>query len=282
MAPNDFKPRYERDGYYFPLTAFGADQATKYGRRVQEIANSNHACRLGNRGQINQLHVLCPFVNEIIRNPAILDAVESVLGPNLLVWGTSVFLKPPHSSGFVSWHQDLTYWGLNNEQEMSAWVAFGSVNQENGCMHFLPGSHNLGQKPHRDVVDASNILTRGQHAEVDVDESQTIPVELEPGQVSLHHGHLLHRSGPNNTDHHRVGMVINYISTSVYQSVADLDFAMLVRGVDEHHHFEELPVPKAEFDEDGFAMHDRMMAAHNNVLYDGARNMDSAAPVSRK
>ena len=276
MIPDNFKQHYEENGYHFPLDVFDSNQALDYGRRIKSIAESDYAEELGNRGQLNQLHVVCPFINDIIRSPAILDTVETVLGPNILVWGTSVFLKPPRSPGFVSWHQDLTYWGLSDQQEISAWIALGPVNRDNGCMRFIPGSHKLGQKPHRDVSDASNILTRGQHADVEIDESQAVDVELAPGQASLHHGHLLHCSGPNHTDQPRVGMVINYISTSVYQSVSKLDFAMLVRGVDEYNHFEELPVPEGEFDQAGLAAHRHMMSALNDVLYDGADNTDSA------
>ncbi len=281
MTPDNFKLSYERDGYYFPLNAIASDQALDYGRRIQAIAESDYADQLGNRGQINQLHVVSPFVNEIIRSPGILDAVETVLGPNILVWGTSVFLKPSHSPGFVSWHQDLTYWGLSNQQEIAVWLALGPVSRNNGCMRFIPGSHKLGQKPHRDVSDASNILTRGQHVDIGIDESQAVHAELAPGQASLHHGHLFHCSGANNTDQPRIGMVINYISTSVHQSASKVDFAMLVRGEDEHHNFEELPVPQAEFDEAGLATHNRIMSAHNEVIYDGAKNTDSAVvPVS--
>ena len=276
MPVDQIKSHYQRDGFYFPLNAFSHDEATQYGQRVKEISESDLASQLGNRNQINQLHVVCPFINDIIRSPVILDAVESILGPNILVWGTSVFLKPPHSPGFVSWHQDLTYWGLNNDQEVSAWIALSPVTRMNGCMRFIPQSHKLGQIPHRDITDETNILTRGQHVDMTVDESKAVYAELEPGQVSLHHGYLLHASGPNHSDQPRIGMVINYISTSVSQVASNLDFAMLVRGEDQFHHFEEIPVPENEFDQAGLATHHHILSTLNNVLYQGAENKDSA------
>jgi len=267
---------YAKNGYCFPLNIFSATEADDYARRITELATSDIADSLGYRGQINQLHVIYPFVNQMIRNPALLDAVESILGPNLMVWGVSIFMKPPQSEGFISWHQDLTYWGLNNDQEVAAWIALSPVTRANGCMRFIPGSHKLGQIEHRDTVNDSNILTRGQHADIDIDENQALHVELEPGQASLHHGHLLHCSGANQTDQPRIGMVVNYISTSVCQSVASTDYAMLVRGVDEYNHFEHLPAPQGELDAAGLGWHRKMLAAHQEALYDGAANTESA------
>ena len=280
MAPHNFQSRFQEDGYYFPLKVLDAELATDYKNRLGRIAESAFADNLGNCGQINQLHVVCPFVNDIIRRPAILDAVETVLGPNLLVWGTSVFMKPPGSRGFVSWHQDLTYWGLNNDQEVAVWVALGPVNQNNGCMQFVKGSHQMGQKPHRDVTDEHNILTRGQHVDVEIDESLVVDVELNAGEASFHHGHLLHCSGPNRSSQPRIGIVINYISTSVYQKNSSQDFAMLVRGEDKYHNFEEIPEPEKEFGNAELKLHNRIMSSHNEVLYEGAKNTDSASKVS--
>lgn len=276
MTPKNFKSRFENDGYYFPLQVLSSKQAADSKSRLTQIAESEFVANLGNRGQINQLHVVCPFVNKIIRSPAILDAVETILGPDLLVWGTSVFMKPPRSQSFVSWHQDLTYWGLNNDHQVAVWVALGPVNRDNGCMRFIPESHLMGQKAHRDVVDESNILTRGQHVDVEFDPAKAVDVVLEPGQASFHHGHLLHCSGANNTDFPRIGIVINYISTSVYQTGSDLDFAMLVRGEDKHNNFEKIPPPVDEFDKAGLELHHRIMSTLNGVLYDGAENEQSA------
>jgi ectoine hydroxylase-related dioxygenase (phytanoyl-CoA dioxygenase family) len=276
MNRDFLREEYAKNGYCFPLKLFSAAEAQEYAERITELAASDIADSLGYRGQINQLHVIYPFVNRMIRNPSLLDAVESILGPNLMVWGVSVFMKPPQSEGFISWHQDLTYWGLNNDQEVAAWIALSPVTRANGCMRFIPESHKLGQIDHRDTVNDSNILTRGQHADIDIDESRAIDVELEPGEASLHHGHLLHCSAANQTDQPRIGMVVNYISTSVRQSVANTDYAMLVRGVDEYNHFEHLPEPQNELDAAGLAWHRKMISAHQEALYDGATNTETA------
>ncbi len=276
VSVQTIQSEYNRLGYYYPLDALSSAQALDYAQRLTVLAESDQSAELGYRGQLNQLHAVCPFVNQIIRNPVILDAVESILGPDILVWGVSLFLKPPQSAGHVSWHQDLTYWGLSSEREVAAWIALGPVTRENGCMRFIPESHLNGQIDHSDTADESNILTRGQHADIAIDESSVVYAELDAGQVSLHHGHLLHASGPNSTDQPRVGLVINYLSTSVQQSVAKTDFAMLVRGEDRYSHFQHLPEPKGELDDEGLSWHRKMIAAHNEALYDGADNTDSA------
>jgi hypothetical protein len=145
-------------------------------------------------------------------------------------------VKEPLTESFVSWHQDLRYWGLDSDAEVSAWVALSPVTEANGCMRFVPGSHTGELLPHSDTFAGDNFLTRGQEAAVEIEEEDTVLVPLEPGQASFHHGKLLHASGPNRSDERRIGFAINYISTSVRQTVAHEDFAMLVRGEDRYGH----------------------------------------------
>lgn len=276
MHDHALKKSYTDNGYYFPLNVLPALAAADIAAKLSAIASSQIAGSLGYRGQLNHLHVVCPYISDLVRSPVIVDAVELILGPDILAWGSSLFLKPPRSPGFVSWHQDLTYWGLNNDKEVSVWIALGPAYKDNGCMRFVPGSHKAGQIDHVDTVDDANILTRGQNADVEVKEDETVYVELDPGQASLHHGHLLHASGPNNTDQPRIGLVVNYISTDVKQSVSKTDFAMPVRGEDKFNNFIHLPEPAKELDESGLAWHRKIVIAHNDALYDGAENMDSA------
>jgi non-heme Fe2+,alpha-ketoglutarate-dependent halogenase len=276
MHDNVLKNSYADNGYYFPLDVLSLSVAAQIAAKLSAIASSEDVHTLGYRGQLNHLHVVCPYISDLVRSPVIVDAVESILGPDIFAWGSSLFLKPPNSPGFVSWHQDLTYWGLNNDNEVSVWIALGPVSKDNGCMRFVPGSHKAGQIDHVDTVDDSNILTRGQNANVEVNEDETVYIELSPGQASLHHGHLLHASGPNITDQPRIGLVVNYISTDVKQSVSKTDFAMLVRGKDKYNNFIHLPEPEEELDESGLAWHRKIVIAHNDALYDGAANMDSA------
>lgn len=263
---------YRRQGYVFPLQAISAGQAADYLSDFNAMLQRLGEQRLGYKAQINQLHVVARFANEIVRMPTILDAVEAIIGPDILVWGSTFFLKPPRSKGFVSWHQDLRYWGLaDSEALVSAWLALGPVKRANGCMQFLPGSHAAGLVEHVDHFEADNILTRGQHALVEPNESELVYVELEAGQMSLHHGYLLHASAPNHSVQPRIGYNINFIAPHNRQLVAKTDHAMLVRGEDRHGHFTLVPPPEADFSDAAMAWHQRILGAHDEAIYQGVK-----------
>ena len=270
MASRDIADRFARDGYVFPVGVLSPDQAAAYQRDLEALEQQARGDKLGNKNQLNYPHVIFRFAHEIVTHPRILDAVEAILGPDILVWGSTLFVKDPHTESFVSWHQDLRYWGLDSDAEVSAWVALSPVTEANGCMRFVPGSHKGELLPHRDTFEDDNVLTRGQEAAVEIKEEDTVLVPLEPGQASLHHGKLLHASGANHSDERRVGFAINYISTSVRQTVAHEDFAMLVRGEDRHGNFQPVPPPRADLSEDAMAWHRHILSAQNEALYDGA------------
>ncbi|MBT5435218.1 MAG: phytanoyl-CoA dioxygenase family protein [Alphaproteobacteria bacterium] len=272
-AGNGYKSvvgQFTRDGYYFPLDAMSRDEAMAFRAEFDALETEIAGRRLGNRGQLNYAHVTMPFADRIVRHRGILDVVETILGPDLLVWGSTFFTKEPHTEAFVSWHQDLRYWGFSGDDEVAGWVALGPVREEHGCMRFVPGSHRLDILEHRDTFDDANFLSRGQEAVIEIDEDKTVMVELEPGQASLHHGPLLHASGPNVSDERRVGMVINYIKPEMKQLMVDRDFCTLVRGQDRFGHFEHVPAPQANFSSDAMAWHQRILDAQNTVIFDGA------------
>ncbi len=272
IANELFVSDYQSQGHVFPLQVISAQQAATYlcdfNAMMQQLGDQ----RLGYKAQINQVHVVARFASEIVRNPAILDAVEAIIGPDILVWGSTFFLKPPQSKGFVSWHQDLRYWGLaDSEALVSAWLALGPVNRDNGCMQFLPGSHAAGLVEHVDQFESDNILTRGQHARVAPDEEEIVHVELEAGQMSLHHGYLLHASAPNHSTQPRIGYNINFIAPHNRQVVAQTDYAMLVRGEDKHGHFTLVPPPEVDFDEAAMTWHKRILDALDETIYQGVK-----------
>ena len=261
---------YREQGYYFPVTAFDPDQAGRYRAQLEALENENAGNWLGNKGQLNFGHVIFRFADEIIRNEAILDVVETIIGPDIMVWGSTFFIKEPHSESFVSWHQDLRYWGLNSDDLVSAWVAISPVTRENGCMQFIGGSHHNDILEHRDTFDDSNFLTRGQEVPVNEEEEDIVHVELEPGQVSFHHGRLLHASPANHSDVRRIGLTINYLAPHMRQVVASNDYATLVRGEDRYGNFHHVPAPKQDLGENEVAWHNRILKSQNEALYDGA------------
>ena len=230
MNPNDqVSADYAAAGYCFPLHATDAERALVYRRKLEAVeqqARQNPADINANIWFTNANFVL-PFVDEITRLDAILEPVKSILGPDVLVWNASFFAKDAGSPDFVSWHQDLTYWGLDDVEETTCWLALSRASIASGCMKFVPGSHKKRLVPHRDTFDANNLLTRGQEVAVDVDEADAVCVELEPGQASMHHGHLFHASGPNTTDDRRIGAAIRYIKPSMKQRSGDKSLVAL-------------------------------------------------------
>ncbi len=258
---------FARNGYHFPLRALSADQALAYRRKLE-----HSEATLGGplRGALrSKPHLIFTWANDLIRLPAILDAVEDILGPNLLVWSTSFFIKEARDPSYVSWHQDSTYWGLSHPDVVTAWVALSVSTVENGCMRVIPGSHLKDQLPHQDTFAENNLLTRGQEVMVEVDEADAVDVELQPGEFSLHHVRLVHGSDPNNADYRRIGYAIRYIPTYVRQTEGPRDCATLVRGVDNYNHFDMEPVPKADLDPEAVALHRRITEQANQILYRG-------------
>lgn len=192
-----------------------------------------------------------------------------MLGPNILCWGTSFFIKEPHNKSFVSWHQDSTYWGLDPADIVTAWVALSESSVENGAMRVIPDTHTMDQVAHRDTFAADNLLSRGQEIAVDVDEKEAVALPLEPGEMSLHHVRLIHGSEPNPSDRRRIGFAIRYLPTHVRQTVAKTDSATLVRGVDTYNHFLPERRPDADFSDAARAFHAEITGAVDKVLLRG-------------
>ena len=224
------------DGFFCPITVMSETDANSYLRQL-EIAESKHFAsdqfKMGLRRYSN---LLLPFVDEITRKTEITDFIAEILGPNLLVLDAPFFIKEPNSSSFVSWHQDLHYWGLESDEEVTAWVALTPATTDNGCMRFIAGSQNQ-RIDHHDTFHGDNLLTRGQETLIKVDESTATDGQLLPGQMSIHHGRILHASHPNNTHERRIGIAVRYIPTHARQGPGSNMSAMLVRGEDRFHNF---------------------------------------------
>ena len=207
--------QYERDGYYFPVRVLSDDEARQQRERLERVERD-----LGGplRGVYRiKPHLLFTWLAELVRHPVLLDAVEDVLGPDLLCWNSSFFTKEARSPGFVSWHQDATYWGLSEPDVLTAWVAFTPSTAENGNMRVVPGSHRT-LVAHVDTFHPDNLLSRGQEITVEVDEREAADIILEPGEMSLHHVLMVHGSGANPSDDRRIGYAIRYVPTRVRQT----------------------------------------------------------------
>ena len=265
---------YHRNGFYFPVSAISEADAAECRAKLESYeAGHENIMRTAFR---NKPHLVFTWVNEIIRNPRIVDVVEDILGPNILVWGSNFFIKDEHDPAFISWHQDSTYWGLSHPDVMTAWIALSDVTVENGAMRMLPGSHLIDQLPHVDTFADHNLLTRGQEVQVDVDENKAIDMPLKPGDMSLHHVRIVHGSNPNPTDTRRIGLAIRYVPTYVSQISGARDYATLVRGEDTHHNFELEPSPKIDTGSKELAVHAKIAEESFKMLYAGT---DRVAPT---
>lgn len=244
--------QYRRNGIHFPLSILSSAQAAALLHELERLEAREHG-RLSPTTN-RKPHLLVPWIDQLIRHPRLLDAVEDVLGPDILCWGSQFFIKDANDPGFISWHQDATYWGLSSADVVTAWIAFTPSTPESGCMRVVPVSHKQ-QVPHRDTFDEANMLSRGQEIAVEVDEGEALDVVLQPGQASLHNVLIFHSSKANRSSHRRVGLAVRYVAAHVRQTTAQRDSATLVRGMDGYGHFDLAPPPEAEFHAAAVARH---------------------------
>ena len=274
MLSHEAVEQYHRNGYYFPVPVLSAAEAARYRRCLEQ-----HEAKTGQPLQGNwrhKTHLIFTWADELVHHPQILDAVEDVIGPDILCWTTNFFIKEAEHPGFVSWHQDSTYWGLDPDEVITAWVAFTDATPENGYMQFLPGSHKIDQLPHVDTFHKDNLLSRGQEIAVEVDESKTVGIPLRAGEMSLHHIKLVHGSAPNRSNDRRIGLALRYIPTHVRQTKVR-DSAMLVRGSDKYHHFDYEPRPRADLDQGALAAHADAVSRQVKALYQGTDKQEFRA-----
>ncbi|MDA0655328.1 MAG: phytanoyl-CoA dioxygenase family protein [Proteobacteria bacterium] len=258
---------YRRDGFVHPVRVLDADTAASYRARFAAYEKQQGGWYALSKGQ--KIYLLQTWAAELASHAAVLDAVEGVLGPDLFVWGVSLFVKDAGDGAYVSWHQDATYWGLNKPDVATAWIALSSATQKSGCMKMLPGSHKWAQQPHSDTLAEKNLLTRGQEIDVAVDEDKAVALEMGPGEMSLHHIMTAHSSGPNQSDDRRIAVAIRYVAPDVAQINGERDGAWLVRGEDRFGNFVHETPPKADMDPAAMAEHKRIMELRQSILYQG-------------
>ena len=256
---------FRTEGYLTPLPGIAAEQALDCVRRLANLDPARLAAldaAWGGRHRDlwrTQTHVLFPWIDDIVRHPAILDTVEDLLGPNLLVANADLFVKEPHSPSFVSFHQDSFYWHIEPNNMISVWVALSAATRENGCMRYAPRSHLDGKQAHEETFGEDNALSRGQVMRPQQGR-ESVDVVLEPGEIAIHHCLLAHASGPNRSAERRVGLTIRYLPPEVRIVGGPPLAATLVRGEDRLGHFAPAPPrPARELD-------DAAIAAHRSVL----------------
>lgn len=258
--------QYQAEGWLSPLEVLTGDEAAQVRARLEGF-EAEHG-PFGTRPERSRAYLPFTWVDEIMRHPRLLDMIEDLIGPDILCWNAIFWIKEPGAGSFVGWHQDITYWGLDNRELVTVWVALSEASEEAGCMRVLPGSHRQTLS-HDETYDPDNLLTRGQHIN-DIDLARTVAMPLRPGQVSFHNVATAHGSGPNHTGDRRIGLSLHYMPTHTSQTLADWDSAALVRGQDRHHHFDHAPRPSRDLDPEVMAYHARSSDALRQIVYQGA------------
>ena len=234
--------QYEDEGFVSPINIFSKEKAKEIRNEI-EFIEKDMPEELEKTGRYNA-HLISPLLDEVTHNSKILDAVESIIGKNILVCGTTLFIKNPYEKGFVSYHQDAKYIGLEPLNWVTAWVAITDSNEENGCMRMWSGSHKDDLKDHNQMFNEGNLLTRGQTID-NVPKEKVKSLILNAGQMSLHHPKIVHGSEQNKSNDRRIGFVIqSYIGTNVKQ-VLGINNVQLARGMDEFNYHKKIGRPSS-------------------------------------
>jgi hypothetical protein len=257
---------WRRDGFLFPFPFLSAHEVQVCRDGVQRFE-----AWLGNR--INAMpemkwrtmpHLILPWAANLARDARVLDVVEDVLGPDILIYTGTFFIKEPHSPTIAAWHQDSTYFGLEPKEAVTVWIALSEASQAAGCMEALSFRGKPRQLRHASRVVEHSVNRASQMITEALDESHPVAMPLAAGSFSIHHGLCPHRSGPNSADHRRIGLGFIYIPTHMRPAGSITPAAMLVRGTDRFGHFELVEPAKAELDPESVAIHDRACALYRD------------------
>ena len=273
LINKSFINKYKKEGFCYGIPIFSKSETKSIRSEIEALEkkfkNGISKKKLDQFFRVNG-HFVIPLLANLSRTSKILDYIELLLGSNILVWSVELFIKEPGSSKIVSWHQDLTYWGMGEtDKEVTAWIALSNVNIESGCMRFIPKSHNKKILKHEDTFDKDNLLSRGQEIK-GINEEDAIYAPLKPGEMSLHHGKCLHASGKNNSKDRRIGLAIRYVTPDVRNKENGHDFAMLVRGFDDIGGWFNFAGPRGLFNKKDLNFYNYVLKYQSKVLMAGA------------
>ena len=161
-----YKKDYNENGFISPVRIISSEEAKKH-RDILE----NTEKILGNMHYQSKIHTILKSAYELATHQNVLDIVEKAIGPNILLHNTTYIIKEPQTPAFVSWHQDLTYWGFSHDDQISVWLALSNADEISGAMYMLPKSHLEGKKEHKTIENENNVLFQTQYVQ-EFDESK--------------------------------------------------------------------------------------------------------------
>jgi non-heme Fe2+,alpha-ketoglutarate-dependent halogenase len=226
-------------------------------------------------------YLLLPWAARLARDPRILDKVEDLLGPDILIFTSTFFIKEPHSPTIAAWHQDSTYYGLEPKESVTAWIALSEASEAAGCMEALSFQGRPCQLSHVSRVVKHSVNRASQVITEPLDEGAPVAMPLKAGSFSLHHGLCPHRSGPNTTSHRRIGLGLHYTSTRTRPSGSIRHAALLVRGTDRYGHFEPAAWATDELGQSEVKVHERAISLYRDAyLEEEARHARPAGDLT--
>lgn len=279
MLNDEQQQRFQRDGFVTPVRVMDAQRAQAATQSLKSV--EQRFAHLG-RMELNhkllrfKAHVLYPWLDGIAHEPRILDAIEDLIGPDILIWSSSVFIKEPRDPGFFGWHQDSYTYELDGDELVTAWVALSPVTVDNGAMRFLPGSHRMGARRHEDTFDEHSLGSRGEKLVDCVDDAQAVDICLQPGECSLHHLQLMHESRANVSDVRRIGYAIRYMSARMRHAGGPASVT-LARGSADPENWRFEPRPAGDMDEAAMAAFDKAVGERMGETFKGADDRARAA-----
>jgi len=255
-----YSEQYNARGYLSGIDIINTDEVVEHRAQLEHAEQ-----QIGSMHYLAKVHTILSSAAKLASHARILDVVEELIGPDILIYNATYIIKEPNTKSHVSWHQDLTYWGLDSDDQVSVWLALSDASESSGCMRMIPGSHQLGQQHHiLGEQDESNVLFQSQRV-ADIDESKAVSAELKPGQASFHHGWLLHASSPNASADRRIGLNVQYIAPYVRQTKLPGFTALLARGVDKYQHYETDVAATSDLDRDAMRRRDDMDRLHRGI-----------------
>ena len=261
--------QYHDEGFIAPIRVISEAEALSIKSQLEEVEEKFP--EEINAESRNNLHLCFEFLDVLAHNPIIVDAMEDLIGPDIALWATVMFIKEPSSKHYVSWHQDATYMGMNSTDFPTPWIALSPSNLETGCMTMILGSHKQEIRKHEDTFAEHNILTRGQIIP-DVDESKGVDLILEPGEMSIHNGAIIHGSKPNKSQQRRIGFSLQSYMSPAIEQVMGRNIWTHIRGKRRQDR-NGLSLDRPKYNMDPVTVSQRKIANENlsNILYKGAK-----------
>ncbi len=256
---------YKKNGFVSPVSVFNPVEVSECREEVEKTEATMGDFFRG-IGQ-TKFYLRFPWAFKMATHPKLLDAVEDLIGPDIMIYHNTAWIKEPNDDAYVSWHQDNTYFGHQPCDVLTAWIALSPATERSGCMQFLPGSHKTGLRNlNTPDVGGGNMLSSGQNVDISKDTVDPVSIVLQPGQASIHHAFLVHGSLPNMANDRRMGITFIYHPPHLGQIGEVRTSALLVRGKDHFGNFDHEKAPRQGDDAGNALRHEQAVSAYRRKV----------------